>query len=351
MITPEVPKFSYEEMTSPEKRPGLEKVSSQMVDALRKYLTARLSLMYAQTASFDEKQGQALVTNSREEMPKEIDLIEKHRGQGPLSKPERTILESFWGMAGQLQRTTRAEELNEEFQHLEKWADRDERWTIDSVRAETKKNNIGSAEWENQAVRMIYSLRDSGAGRAFLRDFWQSLDQVSRCFKHHEREGQRVRNSVLGVCATIDTLEGLGFEVYLPDPEQDAVEGIDLIGVMGKAMFIIQVKSHFGKKFEMKTKEIRQYNYRQPETSRERLLQNQRNKLLTGKERYGKLFGQLGIDCQVVPVWVDVTVNPTQKGEQDPITGKVDLPSDFRESEFAGQVYSAVERGGGHVVS
>jgi len=349
MISPEAPKFTYEEMTNPENRPGLEKVSSQMVDALRKYLTARLDIIYAQTARFGEKQGKALVANSREEMPKEIDLIEKHRGQGSLSKPERTILESFWGMAGQLQRTTRAEELDEEFRHLEKWADRDERRTIENVRAETKKNNIGSAEWENQAIRMIYSLRDSGAGKAFLRDFWQSLDQVSKCFKHHEREGERIRNGIFGVCATIDTLEALGFEVYLADPEQDAVEGIDLIAVMGNVMFIIQVKSHFGEKFAIEAEEVRQYDYSQKETKREQRLQDQRNKLLTGKERYGRLFSQLGIDCQVVPIWVEVTVNPNQREGQEPITGKVDLPSDFRDSEFAGQVYSAVEKGGGHV--
>lgn len=344
MISPETPKFSYEQMTSPENRPGVERVNHQMVDALTKYLPARFDSIYSQTARFGERQAEALVVNSREELPKEIELIERHRGEIPLTKAERTILESYWGMAGEIQRQARIDELRREAEYLGKRADQTEGGTVDAARAELSRDVLESAKWENQSLRTIYSLRESGSGRAFLRAYWEGLNQISRPFKHQERRGEKLKDGLLGVCGTIDSFEGLGFEVYLADPEQD-MEGIDLIGVMGNTMVILQVKSHFGEKFSIDAQEVKQYDYSQKETKGEQILQQQRNRLLTGKERYGKLFGQLGIDCQVIPMWVEVTVNPHERRGQDPTTGKIDLPSGFRESKFAGQVYSSVPGG------
>lgn len=334
MNTPEAPKFSYEQMTSPENRPGVERVNHQLVDALTRYLPARFDTIYSQTARFGERQAEALVVNSRDELPKEIELIERHRGEVPLTKAERRILESYWGMAGEIQRQLRWDELRKEI----------EQGTVEAAKKEQRREALESAKWENQSLQMIYSLRESSSGRAFLRSYWESLNQVSRPFKHQERRGEKLKNGLLGICGAIDSFEGLGFEVYLADPEQD-MEGIDLIGVMGNTMVIIQVKGHFGEKFSIDAQEVKQYDYSQKESKGEQTLQQQRNRLLTGKERYGKLFGQLGIDCQVIPMWVEVTVNPHERVGQDPTTGKVDLPSGFRESRFAGQVYSSVPGG------
>ncbi len=187
MISPEAPKFSYEQMTSPENRPGVEQVNHQMVDALTKYLPARFESIYFQTARFGERQAEALVVNSRDELPKEIELIERHRGQVPLTKAERTILESYWGMAGEIQRQARIDELRKEV----------ERGKIEEAKAEQRREALESAKWGNQSLQMIYSLRESGSGRAFLRAYWESLNQVSRPFKHQERRGEKLKYILL----------------------------------------------------------------------------------------------------------------------------------------------------------
>jgi uncharacterized protein (DUF1330 family) len=62
----------------------------------------------------------------------------------------------------------------------------------------------------------------------------------------------------------------------------------------------------------------------------------------TGSERYDRLFKQLGINCRVIPLWVEATVNPHQNEGQDPTTGQVVLPDEFENSRFARQVYQAI---------
>ena len=228
------------------------------------------------------------------------------------SRVEESIAESFWGMSEVLGQNNLRRELDQAFQSLRRNSrtrklnpEEEKKWAENSQK--TDGLNMRAAKWTNHTLRTTIHLGSDLNYQKVLFSFWQNFERLGQVFSPENPESTgKLKRGTLGPLAAIRVLEGMGFQVYLPTPEQDSKKATDLLARRerknGQAdRLALQIKSHKGDKFKMQGERLEKEIDLTWLEGREYDEAKEKNKLLTSCQEYSTFIGHL-----VLPIWIEV---------------------------------------------
>lgn len=223
-----------------------------------------------------------------------------------------------------------------------------EQVAFNQTKTNTDNLNMAAAEWTNQVLRSIVGLEKwPQTLEDYSGVFWGNLQKIGRLMMTPD-EVKGLSRGILGPLGGARVLTHLGFEVYLPGPDQDAKEAIDLLirrqwGKNTADRAILQIKSHADQKFRANVRRIDHERdlgmINNPEELREA---SQQNRLLHSAEKYGTIFGQ-----PVIPLWMDVYGCLEGNNSTSLVFNRLKFPSDYHRGPFAVRLEEALKVKGG----
>lgn len=231
------------------------------------------------------------------------------------SEVDKDMIKAFWGMGEFFRQIPIRRRLKRERQLAKERNHFDE---IKNIDEEFNNLNIPICRWQNCVINTIFALRKDATGREFLKYFWETFDGLEEISLADDEDLASEKQGILGVVAAIDMFEKNGFEVYLPYPDQDAIEKIDLWIKKDNLILATQIKSKTNS-YILSGYIIKSKVGLDGMTESEATQAQQANKLLTSAQKYDKMWDSEGV--RVLPFWLDVPGSSDLS--QDPVTGKL----------------------------
>jgi hypothetical protein len=245
-------------------------------------------------------------------------------------------------MAEMIEQIRQRNELREKIIHLKKFKDSDPVALRSYKEAIGQMNHINAkaAEWSNQVVKMIFSLRDHPQGTEFIQKFWSIFENLADGFHFEGRtEARKTKSGILGVITTIQILDSMGYECYFAWGDQDAIEKIDLWAKKGDEMVALQIKSHATGELRAVGEEITHEQSTVGLRPEDRRTVNARNLLLQKSNKYAIKW-----NTAVIPFWVELSRSYKPNMVQDETTGFAKSKGDF-EQAFVRPLLYAMRKG------
>lgn len=325
-----MPQYEYKDVVKPERRPEILEIKEDRIfhltDVVRKEWR-EFQETYLSEEDTSKEGWEEIFLAMTQYRDKAISEIETVSGEPP-NRIEKDLIRAFWGIGKFYRQLRQRRGLNFTYE-------KENLTDTQRVRIEDNidKLNIVSARWQNQVVNTLFALGENPAGREFLDFFWRTYEEIGDKAGADVEEIRSEKNGILGLAAGIEIFEKLGFEAYTAFAEQDAIKKVDFWTKKGNTILGIQNKSRWDS-YILEGHRVRSYISTRGLNNAERKDAEASNTLLTSSREYDKMWQSRGIDCQVIPFWLNLP-GPEAAYSQDPVTGKVTFPRDFSEREFA----------------
>lgn len=178
---------------------------------------------------------------------------------------------------------------------------------------------LEASEWQLQTIRTILDLGQHPELHNFLDLFWRNFEKIGKRFYEDEPElAKGIKRGVLAPIAVVRIFKDMGFNVYLPTPEQDAGKATDLlmrrVKPNGKIDRVaLQCKGHWAEGFDISVKKMTERKDLRRRQGQDLKEAQQWNTLLTSAQNYSKMIG----GHEIIPFWVDVFGYGEGENEED----------------------------------